>query len=518
MGFLLSGNAFAVLDRYEQDELINQNKIRIGMTFKEFRPFLQPIKGVDEMSFSYKGLYAVFCMERNKTTGCQGGKGYVFKSVKKKPMKIRNFWFWSSYHKYKLIKIEDTYYEALVYAAELEPKLLKEVARVEPSFYHVVSKKKAEAAKKKEEEARKKEKFEKLIAKHKNKCESFTKGSSEFTNCIYDAEKQEIVKAKEDKRIAEEKAKEDKRIAEEKAKEAEYEKLEAKHRGKCKKGFMNPKGSKIGTPEYKKCILDTEKQTVAKAEEKKKKPPKKQITKTPEVDKSLLTIGSGSGFYINNKGYALTNNHVVDICKQMVAVIDGKEILFRVLNTDKINDVAVLKTDYKSRNYIKINEDGAKLGENVIAVGYPLAGQLSDSVKITRGIVSSLSGLDNNISQIQIDAALQPGNSGGPILNQNGELVGIASAGLDKLLMAKEAEYIPENVNFAVASPIVVNILKSKKVKYTTTSMFSRSFSNTELAELGDNSTIQLFCRNTRAAYNKLKKSNEYSTVLLDLD
>ncbi|MDA8688052.1 S1C family serine protease [Candidatus Pelagibacter bacterium] len=250
-----------------------------------------------------------------------------------------------------------------------------------------------------------------------------------------------------------------------------------------------------------------------------KKPELKRIpAKTNDVDGSLLTIGSGSGFFINNKGYALTNNHVVDICAQSVAVVDGRETLFRVIATDKTNDVAVLKTDYKSRNYIKINEDGAKLGENVIAVGYPLAGRLSDSVKITRGIVSSTSGLNNNIGQIQIDAALQPGNSGGPVLNENGDLVGIASAGLNKLLMAKEAKYIPENVNFAVASPIVVNILKSKKVKYTTPSMFGRSYSNTELAELGDRSTIQLFCRNTRTAYNRLKSSNKYSTVLLDLD
>lgn len=263
------------------------------------------------------------------------------------------------------------------------------------------------------------------------------------------------------------------------------------------------------------------KTSIAKKPELKKpeaKKPEKQVSRSVNIDSSLITIGSGSGFYINNKGYALTNNHVIDICKQSIAVIDGKETLFRVIATDKTNDVAVLKTDYKSRNFIKINEDGAKLGENVIAVGYPLAGRLSDSVKITRGIVSSLSGLDNNIGQIQIDAALQPGNSGGPVLNENGELVGIASAGLNKLLMAKEAKYIPENVNFAVASPIVVNILKSKKVKYTTPGMFSGSFSNTELAELGDSSTIQLFCRNTRAEYARLKKSKQYSQVLLDID
>ena len=273
--------------------------------------------------------------------------------------------------------------------------------------------------------------------------------------------------------------------------------------------------------EKNKCIYvkswEVKNKTIVK-KPKKKEPPKKQITKAPEIDGSLLTIGSGSGFYINNKGYALTNNHVVDICKQMVAVVDGREILFRVLNTDKTNDVAIIKTDQRSPNFIKINEEGAKLGEDIIAVGYPLSGRLSDSVKITRGIVSALSGIDNNSGQIQIDAALQPGNSGGPVINENGELIGIASAGLNKLLMAKEAKYIPENVNFAVSSSIVTNILKNKKVSYSTPSFFSGSFSNTELATLGDKVTLQLFCRNTRTAYNKLKRSKQYSHILIDLD
>ena len=248
-----------------------------------------------------------------------------------------------------------------------------------------------------------------------------------------------------------------------------------------------------------------------------KKSSEKKITKTPEINTSLITIGSGSAFYINSQGYALSNNHVINICKQSVARVNGKEILFRVIATDKTNDVAILKTDMRNKDYIKINSDGAKLGENIVAVGYPLAGRLSDSVKITRGIVSSLSGINNNIGQIQIDAALQPGNSGGPVLNEDGEMVGIASAGLNKLLMAKEAKYIPENVNFAVASPIVVNILKNKKVKYYT-KLFGGSYSTTELAELGNKATLQLLCRNTRSAYNRLKSDQRYTHVLLDLD
>ena len=82
----------------------------------------------------------------------------------------------------------------------------------------------------------------------------------------------------------------------------------------------------------------------------------------------------------------------------------------------------------------------------------------------------------------------------------------------------KHTGYIPENVNFAVASPIVTNILKSKKVKYSSSGFFSGSYSNTELASLGNKSTIQLFCRNTRVAYNRFKSSNKYTSILLDLE
>ena len=237
-----------------------------------------------------------------------------------------------------------------------------------------------------------------------------------------------------------------------------------------------------------------------------------------KINPDLITIGSGSGFYINNKGYALTNNHVVEICEQVITIDKGQKILFNIVATDKVIDIGLIKSIEKNSNYLRINKKGAKLGEDVIAVGFPLSSRLSDSVKITKGVVSSLIGLDNNSAQIQIDAALQPGNSGGPIINENGNVVGIASASLNKLLMIAETGTISENVNFAVASPAIINFLKAKKVKYSSEGFFSSEYSSTELAALGEETTIKLLCLNTRTAYNRLKSSKGYKDVLLDLN
>jgi len=84
-------------------------------------------------------------------------------------------------------------------------------------------------------------------------------------------------------------------------------------------------------------------------------------------------------------------------------------------------------------------------------------------------------------------------------------------------LMIKSANYIPENVNFAVASPVVLNILKNKNIKYSSSGFFSSNYSNVELAKIGKDATLQLYCRNTKLAYNKLKKQKKYSHLLLDL-
>ena len=233
----------------------------------------------------------------------------------------------------------------------------------------------------------------------------------------------------------------------------------------------------------------------------------RNIAKKPETidDGSIMKIGSGTGFVISKSGHVISNNHVVGVCKKVMTVVDGKEVFLDILATDKVNDLGLVKGKVKTNTTLSIKSDGAELGEDIVAFGYPLTQQLSDSVKVTKGIVSALSGMDNNYSQIQIDAAIQPGNSGGPALNMNGQVVGVASSGLSKLYMAKKAQYIPENVNFVVASPTLSNFLKANKINFSTSSSF-RTLSTKDLAKIGRPATIQLFCMNTRSEYAKLKK------------
>lgn len=142
---------------------------------------------------------------------------------------------------------------------------------------------------------------------------------------------------------------------------------------------------------------------------------------------------TGTGFFVTNNGYLITNHHVVDGAKEIVVVTEAKEELAAtVVKSDPANDVALLKVSKDSAAIpLSATFDTAKGGE-VLTLGYPLVAIQGQEQKATFGRVNALSGVGGDIRYAQIDTPIQPGNSGGPLLNAKGEAIGVVTGACPK--------------------------------------------------------------------------------------
>jgi hypothetical protein len=162
-------------------------------------------------------------------------------------------------------------------------------------------------------------------------------------------------------------------------------------------------------------------------------------------------LSQGTGWVAPN-GYLITNYHVVK-GKSKIYVIgtNGKRHEAQRVVEDKINDIAVLKFEHGEQlASLKLSKSGTKSGQKVFTIGYPHAGLLGINPKVTDGIISANTGVDDDPRFLQITVPLQNGNSGGPLLNENGEVVGIVSAKLDAIGLVKSTGDLPQNVNYAL--------------------------------------------------------------------
>ena len=126
---------------------------------------------------------------------------------------------------------------------------------------------------------------------------------------------------------------------------------------------------------------------------------------------------------------------------------------------------ALLKTKNKPQSVASIRL-GVRVGEPVAAFGFPLSGLLATSGNITFGNVTDLSGIADDTRYVQIQAPVQPGNSGGPLLDYNGNIVGVVSGKLNAMKVAELSKDMPQNVNFAIRTGTLVNFLESNRVSY----------------------------------------------------
>lgn len=214
----------------------------------------------------------------------------------------------------------------------------------------------------------------------------------------------------------------------------------------------------------------------------------------PTLGVTASKQGTGTGFFVNSSGQALTNHHVVDGCKEVR--VAGQDSAIKVVTSDTVNDLALLQIQGKT-NAATLTDEPAKLrqGEDVVVYGYPLNSILSSGGNLTPGTVSALSGLGNNSNQIQITAPIQPGSSGSPVLDKKGNIVGVVAMKLSDSKMAKATGQIGQNVNFAVNGQTVKAFLDANKVSYKTGGgFFSREKSNADIAEDARKWTVVLEC------------------------
>jgi S1-C subfamily serine protease len=157
--------------------------------------------------------------------------------------------------------------------------------------------------------------------------------------------------------------------------------------------------------------------------------------------------GQGSGFLVNSDGYIITNFHVIEDAEKVhVRGIKGDystRFVGKVISVDRQNDLALLQVVSKLFSFEKppysIGESKyAKTGQSVFAFGYPLSKVMGSEVKVTNGIINATTGYKGSISEFQISASVQPGNSGGPLLNGNGEVIGVVTSKIS----AKEVDAV----------------------------------------------------------------------------
>jgi len=205
---------------------------------------------------------------------------------------------------------------------------------------------------------------------------------------------------------------------------------------------------------------------------------------------------SGSGFVVA-QGRALTNHHVIDGCRRVsLRTPTGGTLEARVLASDARRDLALLGYEGEAGPPLAFRDrPPVARGEMVVTYGFPLSGVLSSGPTLTTGDISALAGLRDNPLHFQISAPVQPGNSGGPLLDGNAHVVGVVVSKLNAMRIAQmTGGDIPQNVNFAVRGSEAVEFLRRAGVAVRTVESRGAERSAAEVGEDAHRSTVFVRC------------------------
>lgn len=214
---------------------------------------------------------------------------------------------------------------------------------------------------------------------------------------------------------------------------------------------------------------------------------------TPPANGKSEVIASGSAFAVG-ASRAVTNHHVIKGCRRVSVEQDGKSFQATVVATSEATDLALLQIESLLLRSPPIRQT-AMLGEEVTAAGHPLSGLLSSDIVVTFGQVNSLAGLRNDPTHLQISAPVHPGNSGGPLIDRSGAIVGVVVSKLNVLRLARLTGDVAQNINFAIKPEILRLFLDANRVTYQSAN-FGARVDGVDIAQRARAFTLQVSCEN----------------------
>ena len=208
------------------------------------------------------------------------------------------------------------------------------------------------------------------------------------------------------------------------------------------------------------------------------------------------TKNTGSGFFITHQGHLITNAHVVDGCTEVtVSRLGSSSSKATIVARDKLNDLALLQAETSIATVAALRGGRPiRQGETVVAYGFPLTGIVSSGGILTAGTVSALAGARDDTRYLQVSTQIQPGNSGGPLMDTTGAVVGVTAASLDDAKLVRTTGAVPQNVNFALKADVVRTFLDSTGVS-ADTSTGGRDLSLPDIGEKARAFTALIECK-----------------------
>jgi S1-C subfamily serine protease len=206
-------------------------------------------------------------------------------------------------------------------------------------------------------------------------------------------------------------------------------------------------------------------------------------------------VSAGSGIVLDAQGDVLTNNHVVANCRDLrITDGNGQSTPASTVAGDAANDLALLKTGRRWQGWASFRDShGLRPGETLVVTGYPLSGVVSSEMAVGTGSLTAVAGLHGDTRQFQFSAPIQPGNSGGPVLDENGRVVGITQSELNGMPLVAATGVLPQNVNFAIKTNTAREFLDTNQVSLDSSAGHA-AMRAPEVADLARKFTVKIEC------------------------